>query len=242
MKKTVFLLGMVFALFSCNSGKKESSEANSESNSDVKSEKVSSKSSGKTYECLKKFEENYDLLLTKEEMTSVYPFNTDAAKVELRSGSYGQHIFQWPSDRPTFTMEVSGMKMNLPDQNTMGIKNLSFYDDVSDLKSNIEIFDMGYKQLSDKELAQIDKNLDKAEDEVKKTGKDLMEVRAKSAWQAVDGLGSSSWYKWNNQWGGELVVLAGIAKFTILTKISSDPEENREIAKKLAEKVLAKCK
>ena len=68
-----------------------------------------------------------------------------------------------------------------------------------------------------------------------------MKVRAKSSWDFVEELGSSAWYKWSEQWGGELVVLAGISQFTILTKISTNPEENREIAIKLADKVLAKC-
>ena len=238
MKKMIFHVGMVFLLFSCNSGNKESSEASS----DGKSEKKASITDSKSYDCLKKFEDDYSLLLTKEEMNSVYPINPDKNKKELRSGSYGQHTYLWASDRPTFTMEVSGMKMELPDQNTMGVKNLSFYSDNSDMKSNIETFDMGYKELSEKELEQINDNLAKQDDEIKKTGKDLMKVRAKSSWEFIEDLGSSAWYKWNEQWGGELVVLAGKSNFTILAKISNDPVENREIAKKLAKKVLSKCK
>ncbi|HUH28422.1 hypothetical protein [Gelidibacter sp.] len=237
MRKTTFFAGLVFLLFSCNSGNKQSSEGTS----DDATKKVSNKDSGKSYDCLKDFKDDYGALLTKEEMASVYPLG-DKAKVELRSGSYGQHIYTWESDRPSFTMEVSNMKMDVPDQNTMGIKNLSFYSDKTDLKSAIGTFDMGYKQLSDAELAQMQKNLEKADAEVKETGTDLMKVRAKSSWDAVEGLGSSSWYKWSDQWGGELVVLAGRANFTILTKISNDPDENRELAKKLAEKVIAKCK
>ncbi|MCL8008924.1 hypothetical protein M8845_15945 [Gelidibacter japonicus] len=238
MKKKVFLAGLVIVLFSCNSGgKKESSESKSES----RSEKASSKSDGKSYDCLKDYKDEYEALLTKEEMASVHSIS-DKAKVELRSGSYGEHIYRWESDRPSFTMEVSNMKMEVPDQNTLGIKNLSFYSDKTDLKSAVGTFDMGYKELSDKELEQIQSNLDKAEDEVKKTGEDFMKVRAKMSWNAVDGLGSSAWYKWSDQWGGELVVLAGRANFTILTKMSADPDENRRLAIQLAEKVLAKCK
>lgn len=238
MKKTVFLVGMVFLLFSCNSGNKESSGATSDS----KSSDVSSKSDGKSYDCLKKFEDDYSLLLTKDEMTSVYPINFDEAKPELRSGSYGEHMYQWPSDRPNFTMEVSGMKIDIPDQNTLGVKNLSFRSDESDLKSIIANFEMGYKELSDKELEAIQANLEKASDEIREVGEDMMKVRAKSSWGFVEGLGSSAWYKWNEQWGGELVVLAGRANFTILTKVSDNSDENRDLAKKLAEKVIAKCK
>ena len=200
MKKLIFHVGMVFLLVSCNSGNKVSSEASS----DGKSEKKASITDSKSYDCLKKFEDDYSLLLTKEEMNSVYPINPDKNKKELRSGS--------------------------------------FYSDKSDMKSNIETFDMGYKELSEKELEQINDNLAKQDDEIKKTGKDLMKVRAKSSWEFIENLGSSAWYKWNEQWGGELVVLAGKSNFTILAKTSSDPVENREIAKKLAKKVLSKCK
>ena len=61
------------------------------------------------------------------------------------------------------------------------------------------------------------------------------------SWEFVEGLGSSAWYKWDETYGGELAVLAGKAKFYIVIKISDDPKENRELAKKLAEKVIAKC-
>ncbi|MEO8933913.1 MAG: hypothetical protein ABI295_06355 [Xanthomarina sp.] len=228
MKKIAFLTGIAFVLFSCNSGNKESSDRN----------KINSKS----YDCLKKFEEDYAQLLTKEEMASIYPIDFDKSKVELRSGSYGQHMYRWPSNRPDFDLEISGMKMKNPDQNTMGVKRLSFYSDKSDLKSTIETFNMGYKELSEEELARIQANLDKQSDEVKETGKDLMKVRGKRSWDFVEGLGSSAWYKWNEKYGGELAVLAGKANFNIIIKTSSDPNENRELAVKLAEKVLEKCK
>ncbi|MBA6154314.1 hypothetical protein [Gelidibacter maritimus] len=237
MKKIAFLTGLFFVLISCNNEKKQSSETKSDNNSET----VANKSDGKSYDCLKDYNDNYETLLTKEEMATVFPIEENA-KVNLRSGSYGEHIYRWDSDRPTFTMEVSNMKMDVPDQNTIGIKNLSFHSDKTDLKSIVGTFDMGYKKLSDEELAQIESNLEKAKDEIKEAGKDLMKVRAKSSWEAVDDLGSSAWYKWSERWGGELVVLAGRANFTILTKISNDPNENKQLAKELAKKVMAKCK
>ena len=233
MKNKLFLIGMFFLVLSCNSGKKESSEITGDGNTDEVSDK--------SYDCLKKFEDDYNLLLTKEEMASVYPIDFDIADQELRSGSYGEHKYQWPSNRPTFTMEISGMEMELPDHNTIGVKNLSFYSDTSDMSSTISAFNMGYKELSDKELEDIQNNLAKQDAEVIKTGEDLMKVRSNRSWDFVEGLGSSAWYKWNEQWGGELVVLAGKANFTIVAKISPDPDENRELAKKLAEKIIVKC-
>ena len=134
------------------------------------------------------------------------------------------------------------MKMQIPDQNTIGIKMLSFSSDDSELNSVKENFDMGYKELSEKELERIQANLDKQNEETQKTGKKLLNTRTKMKSDFVDGLGSSAWYKWNENYGGELAVLAGRAKFNIVTKISNDPEENKQVAEKLAEKVLSKCK
>ena len=233
MKKTVFLVGMTSLLFACNS-----------ENSDFADGKVENPNKiGKELNCnlLEKYEKDYSALLTKEEMASVYPIDFEKAKENLRNSSYGEYTFNWPSNRPDLKMEVSGMKMNIPDQNSMGIKIFSFSADEQDMKKRIDRFDMAYKQLSDEELNKINKNLEKQDAEIKSTGKDMMKVREKMSWEFVNGLGSSSWYKWNDKFGGELVVLAGKAKFEIIVKISDDPKENLEIAKKLAEKVIAKC-
>lgn len=238
MKKTACLAGLVVVLFSCNSGTKESSGTNSE----TKSEKVSTNDNTNSYECLLKFKDNYEGLLSKDDFTSVYPIDFSTAKKELRSGSYGEYIYRWPSDRPDINLEISGMKMKNPDQNTLGVNMLSFYSEDSKLKSNRDNFNMGYKELSQKELDQIDTNLDKENEDIKKTGKDLLKVRAKSSWEFVDNLGSSAWYKWNENYGGELAVLAGKAKFYVVIKISNDPDENRDLAKNLAQKILDKCK
>lgn len=231
MKKMALITGIALGVLSCGSSDKKSSENVVES----------SKQTIQSYDCLYDFELSYNLLLTKEEMNAVYPIDFDQAKEDLRSGSYGMYIYTWESDRPSFPMEISGMTMEIPDQNTMGIKMLSFMSKEIDLESTVDVFDMGYKQLSDEELKQIDANLEKQAEEVKATGKDLMAVRAKSSWEAVPNLGSSAWYKWNEQYGGELVVLAGRASFTIIIKISQDAEENKQLAVKLAEKALAKC-
>ena len=234
MKKSLFLVGMTFMFFSCNSDNSASSdEKNGNSNK-----------SGKELNCnfLEQFEENYSGLLTKEEMASVYPIDFANAKEKLRNGSYGEYKYMWPSNRPDRDLDLNGTIIKSPDRNSMGIKTFSFDSDISDMQGNIDYFNMAYKELSKEELDKIDKNLAKQNEETKATGEDLMKVRGNRSWEFVDGLGSSAWYKWNELYGGELAVLAGQAKFYIDIKISSDPDENRELAKKLAEKVIAKCK
>lgn len=231
MRKTVLLTGLAFGMLSCGSSDQKSTENLAE----TPKEKL------KTYDCLNDFESNYNLLLTKEEMNEVYPIDFENAKEELNPGGYGSYVYTWASDRPSFPIEISGFKMDVPDQNTIGIKMLSFKSKDISLDNAIEIFDMGYKDLSEKELEQINENLSKQDDEIKETGQEMMAVRAKSSWEAVPNLGSSAWYKWDEKYGGELVVLAGRASFTIVIKISQNTEENKKLAVELAQKVLMKC-
>lgn len=232
MKKTMLLTGISFLLFSCNSDSVTTSGENPETA--INSKDLNCK-------LLEEFEEDYSKLLTKEDIASVYSVDFETAKHELRSGSYGENIFRWPSDRPEFILETSGMKLNIPDQNTIGIKTFSYSTRDVEMKDLIDRFNMAYKELSEEELEKINKNLAKASEEVKSTGEDMMKIRGKRSWEFVDGLGSSAWYKWNENYGGELAVLAGKAKFYIIIKISADPNENRDLARKLAEKVIAKC-
>lgn len=232
MKKIIFLAGLGFLLFSCNSDGSTASNGNS---------KTSTSNKDLNCKLLETFKEDYSALLTKEEITSVYAVDVENAKHELRSGSYGEHLFYWPSDRPEFTIEVSGMKMNVPDKNAIGLKNFSYSSSDNDMKSFTDRFNMAYKELSEEELDKISKNLAKQSEKIKSTGEDMMKIRGKRSWEFVDGLGTSSWYKWNEKYGGELVVLAGKAQFTIIIKISADPKENRDLARELAEKVIAKC-
>ncbi len=238
MKKLTFLTGIAFVLFSCNSGTKESSDSSSETSQETKI----SNGNVNVSDCLEAFEEDYEKLLTKEDMASVYAFDSESAKRNLRSGSYGEHNYRWESDRAPIVTIILNQEIKGPDYNSMGVANLSFYDDDSDLKSNKDYFDRGYKTLSEAELKQIEDNLAKQSDEVKKSGEGFMEVRKKSQWEFVDGLGTSAWYKWHDTYGGELAVLSGRATFEIRLKLSEDRDENRDLAKKLAQKVIDKCK
>lgn len=231
MKNSILLLGIAIILFSCDSGNKKSTTTISETDS----------FSGKTFDCLKPFQDSYDKLLTKQDIASVYAVNFDVAEEDVTPGSYGNYRLTWPSDRPQLEFEVSGMTMRGDDDNFIEVSKLSFNSGEGDLESHRDFFDMGFKELSDKELEAIAENLSKQSDEVQKSGKDFMEVRGKRLFEFVDGTGSSAWYKWHNTYGGELAVLAGRATFYINVKVSDDPKENREVAKKLAEKVMEKC-
>ena len=232
MKNSILLLGFAFALISCNSGEKKSSPSDSDDKNT---------SFYKTYDCLKPYQDAYEKLLTREDIASVYPVDFDTAEIESTSGSYGNLRYTWPSDRPEMEFEVIGRKMTGADNNFIEVSKLSFYSDDGDLESHRDFFDMGFKELSEKQLKAIDENLSKQSEEVQKTGKDMMNVRARRSYEFVDGTGNSAWYKWNETYGGELVVLAGKANFYLNVKISNNSKENRAIAEKLAEKILEKC-
>lgn len=237
MKKLTFLAGIAFMLFSCNSGNKDS-----QSTSESSQESKLSEGNVNVSNCLEAFEKDYEKLLSKEDMVSVFEFNPENAKHNLRSGSYGEHNYRWESNRAPIVTTILNQEIKGPDYNSIGVANLSFYDDDSDLMTNKDYFDRGYKTLSDAELKQIEDNLAKQSEEVKKSGEGFMEVRKKSQWEFVDGVGTSAWYKWHDTHGGELAVLSGRATFDILLKVSEDPDENRDLAKKLAQKVIDKCK
>src|SRR5690606_38673605 len=88
-----------------------------------------------SYDCLENLKDDYVSLLSKDEMQAIYPIDFENATHELRTGNYGEHIYQWPSDRPNLAIEVSNMKMDLPDKNTMGLKNFTYKSNQKDLKS-----------------------------------------------------------------------------------------------------------
>ena len=229
----ILLAGVSMLLYSCGG---ESATTPSEN-----SETTITNAENLDCQLLEKFSDDYSKLLTKEDISSVYSIDFSIAKEDKRSGNYGEYIFSWPSDRPEFIVESSGFELKVPDKNTIGIKTFSYSKKDTDMKAMIERIDMAYKELSEDELTQMDENLSKQDEEIKSTGEDMMKIRGNRSWEFISDLGSSSWFKWNEQYGGELAVLAGKAKFYIIIKISDNPEENRDLAKKLAEKVIAKC-
>ena len=81
MKKITFLVVIIVVMFSRSSSNKESSN----SSADINKEIVDIKNSDKSYGCLKKYQEDYKGLLSRDEITSVYPVDFAIAEEELRS-------------------------------------------------------------------------------------------------------------------------------------------------------------
>lgn len=200
-------------------------------------------------QCLADKDYDYEALLTKADIAK--HVTIDEASFEMKisptKGKYGSSTYSWESDRPKIEKMIAGRDMELPDPNKVVIKLLDFYTQ-EDLEKNkqdsaIDLFDMGYKKLSQEEnneiLANLEKKLgDKPEDLAR--AKKMMESRMDFTYRAIDNLGDRAYWKWND-YGIELVVLTGYAKFTILSKTTGEPETSLAHAIHFAKEVLAKC-
>lgn len=200
-------------------------------------------------QCLADKDYDYEALLAKADIAK--HVTIDEASFEMKisptKGKYGSSTYSWESDRPKIEKMIAGRDMELPDPNKVVIKLLDFYTD-EDLEKNkqesaIDLFDMGYKKLSQEEyneiLANLEKKLgDKPEDLAR--AKKMMESRMDFTYKPIDNLGDRAYWKWND-YGIELVVLTGYAKFTILSKTTGEPETSLKDAVNFAKEVLAKC-
>lgn len=202
-------------------------------------------------QCLADKDYDYEALLTKADIAKHVNIDESSFKKEISAtkGKYGSCTYTWESDRPEkdIISKVTGAVHKRPDKNKVTIKTLDFYTQ-EDLEKNkqdsaIDLFDMGYKKLSQEEnneiLANLEKKLgDKPEDLAR--AKKMMESRMDFTYKPIDNLGDRAYWKWND-YGIELVVLTGNARFTILSKTTGEPETSLDHAIHFAKEVLAKC-
>lgn len=234
--KTKFNYIVIFAttfLFASCSGSSDSQ----------KSSKSASSSSGYSKDCLESYNYNYPEILTLDEVKKYIPVDDNSLKIEenIDYETYGHVTYQWDSDRPNMTINISNMNIEAPDKNMIKMTKLSFYDD---LDGTLELFNRGYKALTNEELAEFDANLVKhyANDpNGLEEARSLMEIRKNSEWEMTD-VGQSSFWKWNGQYGLEMAVLAGKTKFYVEVRVDKDPQKNLEVARNIANEILEKCK
>lgn len=200
-------------------------------------------------QCLEDKDYQYETLLTKADIAKYVTIDEASFKKEISptKGKYGSCTYSWESGRPKIEKAIAGRDVKLSDPNQVTIKLLDFYTD-EDLERNqqesaIDLFDMGYKKLSQEEynkiLANIEKRLgDKPKDLAR--AKKMMESRMDFTYKLIDNLADRAYWKWND-YGIELIVLTGNARFTILSKTTGKPETSLEHAVDFAKEVLAKC-
>ena len=192
---------------------------------------------------------DYEALLTKADIAKHVNIDESSFKKEISAtkGKYGNCTYSWESGRPKMEKVIAGRDMKLPDPNKVVIKLLDCYteEDIekNEQKSAIDLFDMGYKKLSQAEydelLANFEKKLGDKPKELAQAKK-MMESRMDFTYKPIDNLGDRAYWKWND-YGIELVVLTGNARFTILSKTTGKPESSLEHAVNFAKEVLAKC-
>lgn len=241
MNKIRFFIGAFAALMasSCTSGDASTSDSSSETTGNKKASKIELATS----DCLEMFNYDYSRMVTIEDIRKHHAI--DLSTIEKKDGGikgeYGSVLYTWASDRPDLDVKVSTMSIKVPDVNTVGVKMLSFYDDGS--AETVKSFSIAYRELSEEELKTMNDNLesrysDSAELE---NAKSLLKARTNRNFELVEGLGTRAYWKWGEQYGGELITLVGRSSFTIVTKISDDPNQNLELARKLAQEVINKC-
>jgi|GEM_PF-645192 len=239
MKKILYLLVSAGMMSACSGTGETSTASTTESSSAIS-------------QCLAAKDYQYQELLTKADIAKHVNIDESSyeEKISTTKGKYGSCVYRWASDRPEkeITSKVTGAVFKRPDKNQVTIKLLDFYTD-KDLERNkqesvLDLFDQGYKKLSQDEydelLANFEKKLgDKPKDLAR--AKKMLDSRMKFTYKAVDNLGDRAYWKWNDEYGIELIVLAGKAKFTILSKTTGQPATSLDHAVQFAQEVLAKC-
>lgn len=209
MKKIIYLLLISGMMTSCSDGSEKATE--NVSNETVR---TSSKTAG-TGICLADKDHKYEELLTKTDISKHVSIDESSFKQKISSpkGKYGACVYSWESDRPETEMEVSGKKFKRPDRNQITIKMLYAYTD-RDLKryeqeGALALFDQSYKKLSQEEYDQILSDMEKklsTNPKAIEDAKKMMDSRLKFTYEPVEKLGDRAYWKWNNNFGIELIV------------------------------------
>src|SRR5690606_7134663 len=143
-------------------------------------------------------------------------------------GQYGNATYSWDSDRPAFPVEILGYVFMQPDQNRVEFTQLHFYDakelELYSQQSVIDLFEIGYRKLSDSEVKEMRDNVDKhyADDPAGlEQAHQFIDMRLNFNYHLVEQVGDRAYWSWG-QYGLELNVLAGTASFSLRAKFSAE--------------------
>ncbi|MEC3879189.1 hypothetical protein [Parapedobacter sp. 10938] len=203
----------------------------------------------KTGACLKNYDFQYEKLLTKADVGKHVTIDEASYKLDVSTmkGQYGHATYTWNSDRPDLEIEILGQIIRGPDRNRLEFTQLYFYTasevQLYSQESVIELFDIGYRKLSDAEVREMRENLDRqyADDPAGlEQAKKFLEARLSFNYQRVE-VGDRAYWSWNDTHGLELNVLAGATSFSLRTKFSAEAATTLPITVALAKEILAKC-
>ncbi len=247
MKKVQYILSIIMlslALYSCDNGGNADNKNNS---GNGKSNNINTK---KYKKCFEDFDYNFSQILSKEDVLK----HIDAAhhadiKIDENKmkDRYGNIAYKYKSDR-TFTIKAGRISQEIPDDNTIEFSGLNF--SKSDEAKTLESFERSYKKLSAQEVDDMLANIDKAYTDKPKAeleqAKKFIEIRKKLQYHEVPDLGTAAYWQefsvQGNNYGAELIVLAGTVEFTLKVKVDNDNKINAKMAIAIAQDILQKCK
>jgi len=198
--------------------------------------------------CFQNFNYQYETLLAKADISKHLPIDEATYKLDVSptKGQYGSATYSWSSDRPDFPVVILGYTFMQPDLNRAELTQLHFYDakelELYSQESVIELFDIGYRKLSDAEVKEMRENLEReyaGDPAGLEQAHKFLDARLSFNYERVE-VGDRAYWSWD-QYGLELNVLAGTVSFSLRSKFSSEAATTLPIAVALAKEILAKC-
>ena len=260
MRKSKNILSLSFLILafntSCNNPKVKEGEKEL-------SEIIPESASNGDNTCLLGYASKYDELFTFDEAATV----TGLAKADgemdynkvLENVAYHDISFEWPSDRK-MKIKAAGMEVEIPDKNQIKIEGIE--------PKTLEEFNSAYRSLTEAQIAEAKKNVDKSIDEayegtseqeaankamdkaksmgqskgdVKKVSNELVGgvfAQIAKSYSPVENLGDAA--SWNS-YEQSLYVLKNGVKVKITANLNSENDYNKNKAIEIAKSILTKC-
>jgi hypothetical protein len=209
-----------------------------------------------TATCLAEYAKNNELekMISKEQIAEIV--GKTAAELEYDEGKssssrYSTVGYSWKSDEQRIlTMETKVgdriIKTEAPLDDQIDFGNIDILDE--DNAKALEYFERTYgnKSKAAKERAKesLDRTAESRDDVTKEQAESLKKMVDKESSVKVEGVGSSAYYgiiDANGMVYIDLKVLDGNTMFKITTDVSSDSDKDLEIAKKVAQQIIANC-
>ncbi|GAB2775947.1 hypothetical protein GCM10027275_18870 [Rhabdobacter roseus] len=250
MKRTISAAFLGLVIWGCQPATSDNTTA--ENTATAVAEKSNSASSEADGQCLFEYQTRLDQLLTKDEIAQHFPEDLSKAtyKYETKYApvNYQQAIYTWPSERIR-KLKIGDRTMEVPSHNRLGVGDISQY---KPDQNALNIFKSSYRTLTEEEKVKAREAMQEGlEKHTKDDGKKLSDTEKKAGntlggsltdmaqFDSFEGIGDAA--AWDAM-DRALIVLKGRTVFRIYADVSADPQENKALAKKLAEVVLAKCK
>jgi hypothetical protein len=198
----------------------------------------------KTDDCLLSYQGKLNQLLPLDLIKKYYKGDLTLAKLTYKPSATGKfdrdsYTYTWPGDRK---MEGSAYKQS----NQIGLKWVKIIDFYNPQKPPIEVFNHLYRNPTEAEKEQAFKEAEKglnergvSQKDVKNTIAEAKSIAATTKYLRLQGVGEAAAWEYSSNY---LIVLAGKVTFRVIANVSTNTDENIELARNLALEILGKCK